>query len=163
MSDSNNSFDGTFDGGGFIIRNLTIDRNEDYVGLFGYNTGTIVNVTLEDVSINANNGSSVGGLVGYNIGTIDNVSFSGDVEGTNNIGGLVGHNYTGTIENSSFSGNVSGNINIGGFVGRNYNGTYSGNSYCQQDVLLPAVGNGGSISGIVTLYLYKYCGSVASS
>ena len=62
LGSDSNKFDGTFDGGGFIIRNLTIDRNENYVGLFGYNTGTIVNVTLENVSIKGK--SSVGGLVG---------------------------------------------------------------------------------------------------
>ena len=101
LGSDSNEFDGTFDGDGFTIQNLTINRNENYVGLFGYtsSTGTIENVTLENVSIDASSGSSVGGIVGRNDGIIDNISFTGSIEGKNSIGGLVGHN-TGTIKNS---------------------------------------------------------------
>ena len=123
LGDDANSFDGTFDGGGFTISNLTINvPASDNVGLFGYNTGTIKDFTLENATISGN--ENVGGLVGANGGTIENVS----------------------VENVA----ITGTNNIGGFVGEDNSGTYSGNSYCQQDSSLLAVGNSSNISGITT-------------
>ena len=117
------NFDGTFDGRGFTIRNLTINSpSVIYVGLFGYNTGTIKDITLDSVDITGNN--RVGGLVGYSVGgTILNSSSSGSVSGNNNIGGLIGYSVGGTISSSSFSGNVEGNFYVGGLVGYNLGGT----------------------------------------
>ena len=121
LGDGSNSFDGTFDGGGFTISNLTISSDSNNIGLFGVNSGTIINVTLDNASVIGN--ENVGALVGLNSGTITNVS----------------------VKNVA----VTGSDKIGGFVGFDDNGTYSGNSYCQQDSELPAVGNG-SIPEIIT-------------
>ncbi len=65
IGDNTNEFNGTFDGLGFTISNLYINRpTQDYVGLFGYtNNATIKNIGLNDVDITGN--SYVGGLVGY--------------------------------------------------------------------------------------------------
>ena len=118
IGDYSNSFDGTFDGGGFTLSNLTINRADDnYIGLFGYNNkGTIKDITLDSVNITGK--GNVGGLVGYSlIGTIENNSVSGSISGNVKVGGLVGGMLGGTIENSNASGNVSGITNIGGFVG----------------------------------------------
>ena len=115
------SFHGTFDGAGFTLSNLTINRSaEAYIGVFGYSTGTIKDITVDSVDITGNN--RVAGLVGQNDGTIANSSSSGSVIGNTFIGGFVGNNY-GTIDNSSSSGSVvsvSNSSNIGGFVGINY-------------------------------------------
>ncbi len=48
-----NKFNGTFDGLGFTISNLYINRpSQDYIGLFGYtNNATIKNIGLKDVNI----------------------------------------------------------------------------------------------------------------
>ena len=118
-SDTDNAgFDGTFDGGGFTLSTLTIDRTTNYIGLLGYNGGTIKDITLDSVDITGNN--FVGGLVGYNdvLGSIMNSNSDGSVVGTNSIGGLVGSNRY-SIINSSFSGSIVGANSIGGLAGSN--------------------------------------------
>ncbi|MEV9475932.1 GLUG motif-containing protein [Aliarcobacter butzleri] len=113
-----NNFNGTFDGKGFTISDLYINRlSQSYVGLFGWISGTIKNLGLVDENITGN--SAVGGLVGQNYGTIQNSYATGWVFGTGNyVGGLVGQN-NGTIQNSYASGTVSGNLSLGGLVGDN--------------------------------------------
>ncbi|WP_260960056.1 beta strand repeat-containing protein [Aliarcobacter cryaerophilus] len=120
IGDNAYRFAGTFDGLGFTISNLYINRPSQYdVGLFGYsNNATIINIGLKNVDITGN--SYVGGLLGYKYGgTISNSYASGNVSGTvNNVGGLVGLN-GGTITNSYATGNVIGNTRVGGLVGLN--------------------------------------------
>ena len=112
-------FYGTFDGNGYVISNLTIDRpDEDYVGLFGYSYGDIKNLGLENVNVKGRD--YVGGLVGMasmtSMTTITNCYVLGDVSGTNNVGGLAG-DVSGDITSCSVSGTVSGNRLVGGLVG----------------------------------------------
>ncbi len=77
-------FDAVFDGGGFTVSNLFIDRTTDNVGLFGYLGGSAVvrDVGLLGVDVTTN-GISVGALVGLNLG--------GSVTGSYAIGDVVGH------------------------------------------------------------------------
>ena len=124
--------DATFDGNGYTIANLYIDRSDMYypVGLFDYNDGTIRNVFLDGVDVTSTIGSgyveaalaelvgNAGGLVGRNYGTISNSTARGAVSGSFSVGGLVGLNY-GTISESTASGAVSGNDYVGGLVGSN--------------------------------------------
>ena len=83
-------FTGGLDGAGFTIRNITIDREtEDYVGLFGYASGTICNLNIENISIKGNN--YVGGVAGNSDGDIINVNIiSGSVTGNKRVGGIAG-------------------------------------------------------------------------
>ncbi|BAK70209.1 beta strand repeat-containing protein [Aliarcobacter butzleri] len=113
-----NNFNGTFDGKGFTISDLYINRlSQSYVGLFGWISGTIKNLGLVDENITGN--SAVGGLVGINNGTIQNSYATGLVTGSGStIGGLVGQNY-GTIQNSYASNLITGNNYVGGLVGFN--------------------------------------------
>ena len=126
----NNSeyYNGIFDGQGFTITGLHINRNEtDYVGLFGYVdlAGEIRNVNLVDVNITGF--EDVGGLVGSSSGTITNSSSTGTVTGSSTVGGLVGSN-SGTITNTYSTGNVTGSSDyVGGFVGTSY-GTITNSS-----------------------------------
>lgn len=118
--DNNSRFTGTFDGKGFAISDLYINRPiTDQVGLFGYiHDATIKNIGLENVSITG--GYWVGGLVGFNRqGTIQNSHVTGAVSGSYRVGGLVGNNYYGQIENSYALGSVSGTQSVGGLVGLN--------------------------------------------
>ena len=142
----NTPFTATFEGNGYTIRNLYINRNQDYVGLFGYVSGDvkISNVGLTNVVVRAtSNGaiSRVGGLVGWQqSGAIINSYVTGSVMGTIsgksgsfNEGGLVGVQHTGVIINSYFTGSVSGNNNnasyvAGGLVGWQQSGIIT-NSY----------------------------------
>ncbi|MCL2283610.1 MAG: hypothetical protein FWC26_09885, partial [Fibromonadales bacterium] len=114
-----NSFNGTFDGNGYIISGVYInDTNNNYQGLFGvvYSVATVKNIGVISSYVKGKN--SVGGLVGYNAGTISNSYFSGTVTGTSNIGGFAGDNIS-TISSSYSIGTVTGGEDIGGFVGNN--------------------------------------------
>ena len=131
----NSRFLGTFDGKGFTISNLYINRPSTYyIGLFGYtNNATIKNIGLIDVDITGD--WDVGGLVGFaNSGTISNSYSSGDVNGISCVGGLVGYSHGAGIVNSYASGTVFGLINnIGGLVGNSTYGTIT-NSYASGTV-----------------------------
>ena len=86
-----NEFTGTFDGNGYVIKNMTIDRSDtNNVGLFGNTDGaTIQNLGLENVN----------------------------VTGTDYTGGLVGSANNTTVSNSYATGSVTGDVNTGGLVG----------------------------------------------
>ncbi len=120
-------FTGSFDGNGFVIRNLKITNNNTYggVGLFGYiNTNAVVkNVALENVYITGNT-HDVGAIVGTNgaSGTITNsYATGGFIIAETYGGGLVGKNY-GTLTNSYANVNVhSVERYAGGLVGWNLN------------------------------------------
>ena len=79
--DYDNSYKGTFDGGGHTITGLTFTTNDKYAGLFGWlnKAGTVKNVVMEGVQITSNQiyGGSIGGVAGYSWGTIENCSVSG--------------------------------------------------------------------------------------
>ncbi|MFY9084081.1 beta strand repeat-containing protein [Aliarcobacter cryaerophilus] len=127
--DYTNYFKGTFDGLGYTISNLNINKSgSNYQGLFGFTSGaTIKNIGLENVNITGN--SEVGGLVGYNqTSTISNSYATGTVSGVLSVGGLVGSNENSTILNSYATGTVSGNWYVGGLLGSNENSTIL-NSY----------------------------------
>ena len=129
IGNSSASFAGTYDGGGFKITGLTINRsNQDFVGFFGYTDGaTIENVGLKDVKVTGK--KYVGGLVGYNIhATVSDSYSTGSVKGETGIGGLVGVNVYATILNSYSTANVKGSSSLGGLIGQNSYSTLS-NSY----------------------------------
>jgi len=110
-------FTGSLDGDDYIISNLLINGNSDYIGLFGYNSGALSNIEIENVNVSGKN--YVGGLVGYNTGTISNVSIkNGKIEGQDYVGGLVG-SQSGTITSSYTNITVQGNNYVGGLVGKN--------------------------------------------
>lgn len=142
-------FTGIFDGKGFTISNLHINRPTTiYVGLFGVLSGEVKNVGL--INNNIIGGSYTGGLVGYNeYGTISNFYSTGAVGGGGLVGGLVGFNYSGAISNSYATGAVSGTGGyVGGLVGYNYGSTIS-NSYSTGAVSGTGEDGWGSIGGLV--------------
>ncbi len=114
-------FSGSFNGNGFVIKNLTIAYSPNsYIGLFGCISisGNVSYVGVKTCNISG--GDYVGGLAGYNEGTITASYTMGGVNGTTDVGGLVGYNDSiGTIENSYSDCSVNGG-NVGGLVGYNY-------------------------------------------
>ena len=109
-------FSGSFDGNDYTIHNLTINRpGTSRQGFFGgTNSAAISNVTLVNVSIQAN--SDTGAMVGYadNSG-FENVHVTGEVTGLRDqTGGIVGWFMDGRIDYSSFNGAV---IGLGGYTG----------------------------------------------
>ena len=116
-----NSYTGTFDGGGHTIKGLTVTTNDQFVGLFGSlgEAGTLKNVVMEGVQITNNHGSGyVGGVVGNSDGTIENCSVSGSVSGTAYVGGVVGVQWFGSITGCSSSATVKGMVDVGGVAGQ---------------------------------------------
>ena len=119
-TDYDNSYKGTFDGGGHTITGLTFTTNDEYAGLFGWlnKAGTVKNVVMEGVQITSNHMSgSIGGVVGYSYGTIENCSVSGSVSGTIFVGGVVGAQVGGSITGCSSSATVKGTADVGGVAG----------------------------------------------
>ena len=121
-TDYDNSYKGTFDGGGHNIKGLTFTTNDKYAGLFGWlnKAGTVKNVVMEGVQITSNQiyGGSIGGVAGYSWGTIENCSVSGSVSGTVYVGGVVGVQIDGSITGCSSSATVKGMVDVGGVAGQ---------------------------------------------
>ena len=117
-TDYDNSYTGTFDGGGHTIMGLTVTTNYQYVGLFGRlgEAGTVKNVVMEGV--NNHSLGYAGGVVGFSRGgTIENCSVSGSVSGTLCAGGVVGAQREASITGCSSSATVKGTRYVGGVAG----------------------------------------------
>ena len=152
IGDLSKPFTGVFDGNGFTIANLMIDRaDDDRIGLFGAvgeTNAEIRRIGLIDVFVKGDD--DVGGLVGNNLGRISGSYVEGAVSGRVDVGGLVGES-RGDISNSYVAGNVmaSGNDvhNIGGLVGFLWLKRNIHNSYALNDVTV--IKNGEHIGGLV--------------
>ena len=118
-------FMGTFDGKGYEIRDLYINRpGENWAGLFGETEpgGVIQDIGVMNATVIGD--QDVGGLLAVTNGPVNNCYCSGKVTGRGSVGGLVGVNNHGTVYNSYFTGSVIGVDNVGGLTGRNH-GTVS--------------------------------------
>jgi len=132
---------GTFDGQGYEIRDLFINRPDEChvnpMGLFGSidESGIIKNVGVVNVTVTGC--ESVGGLAGCNYyGTVSNCYATGSVTGGSHVGGLVGWNYEADVSNSYSTCNVTGNNYVGGLLGENIYGTVSNSYYNYDEVLI---------------------------
>ena len=185
IGDDDDRFVGTFDGNGYNIRDLYINRpDQEKVGLFGVigEGGLVENLGLVDIDIMGedrvgglvgdNQGGevvnsystgkvsgfiAVGGLAGYNRNIIDMSNSQASVSGdTNVIGGLVGVNFRAEILNSYATGEVTTKgFSIGGLVGNNYQSLIS-NSYATGNVY----GGRYNVGGLVG---YNYATSLRSA
>lgn len=118
-------FNGTFDGKGFEISGLYINRPvEDEVGLFGSigDGAEIADVHLVHADVTGN--YVVGGLAGWNRGSIRDSSVSGKVTGeeaiyeSDTVGGMIGYN-EGEVSRSHANAEVTGHYLVGGLTGDN--------------------------------------------
>ena len=139
-TDYDNSYKGTFDGGGHTITGLTFTTNDEYVGLFGWlnRAGTVKNVVMEGVQITSHQiyGGSIGGVVGYSWGTIENCSVSGSVSGTICAGGVVGIQWEASITGCSSSATVKGMVQVGGVAGETNSGATMAACYATGNVTI---------------------------
>ena len=155
-TDYDNSYKGTFDGGGHTITGLTFTTNDEYAGLFGWlnRAGTVKNVVMEGVQITSNQiyGGSIGGVVGYSWGTIENCSVSGSVSGTVYVGGVVGAQIGGSITGCSSSATVKGTVDVGGVAGQTNSSATLTACYATGNVIIEMAPNkniaGGSLVGM---------------
>jgi hypothetical protein len=167
IGDNATPFTGTFDGKGFTITGLTINRPAtDYIGLFGYTAGAvdahvaIKNVTLAAAAITGDDwvGALVGKAMAYT--DISSCVTSGTVVGDNTVGGLVGSAYDADptlvrIDDCSSSCTVTASgIDGGGLIG-NYTATVS-YSYATGSVtaLNYASGFGNPVNSAVTSHCF---------
>ncbi|WP_245724242.1 carboxypeptidase regulatory-like domain-containing protein [Natronorubrum texcoconense] len=156
IGDSESPFAGEFDGDGHVVEALTIDRpDEDKVGLFtaigGHDfEGEIRDVGLENASIVG--GSDTGGIVGANYGTIARSYVTGDVHGSQRVGGLVGlTGYEATVSDSYVTADVGGDGAVGGLVGHNPSSS-SNSGTIERSYAAGEVNDGdesGSVGGLV--------------
>jgi hypothetical protein len=127
-------FSGTLDGNGFSIMNLKINSSDDGQGLFSKSSGSINNLTISGVDIQAGGSDYIGAFVGNMLGggVIKNCKLllgtSSKILGRNAVGGFVGYmgqeynDYSYTISDCSISSSSNGNVisgdkGIGGIVG----------------------------------------------
>ena len=145
-------YTGTFDGNDKTITGLTVTGSDQYAGLFGRigSGGKVMNVKLEGVQIESDNGmSDVGGVAGYSRGTLENCSVSGSVSGSgmNGIaGGVVGYQTGGSITGCSSSATVNAGNVAGGVAGCTYSATLTA-CYATGDVTLESINSGGNFVG----------------
>jgi len=119
-------FNGTFDGNGKKITGLYINNDSNLVGLFGYLTGLVKNLGLEEVNVTGKN--MVGGLAGMLFsGNVANCYVSGDIKGVDEIGGLIGFICFSYVDNCYTLGTVFGRNYVGGLAGCSTNGRVN---YC---------------------------------
>ena len=139
-TDYDNSYKGTFDGGGHTITGLTFTTNDEFAGLFGWlnRAGTVKNVVMEGVQITSNqiDGGSIGGVAGDSWGTIENCSVSGSVSGTVYVGGVVGAQIDGSITGCSSSATVKGTVDVGGVAGQTNGGATLTACYATGNVII---------------------------
>jgi len=140
-------FIGNFDGRGYAISGLVINRPEEiFIGLFGCIAygATINRLSLVDASVTGE--SYVGALAGVNWGEVTESSILSDVDGEgHDIGGLIGWNL-GVLDRSNASGTMHGRTEVGGGLA-GYNGGTIRN--CSTDESISV--NGYSVGGLVGL------------
>ena len=119
IGNSTTPFSGEFDGNGYTISVLQINRDDsDDQGLFGViaEGGIVRNLGLTELKIEARDW--VGGLVGVNQGAIIDGFVIGEISAKTHVGGLVGgHLEAGLIANSYAAAVVEGTNNVGGLAG----------------------------------------------
>ena len=149
-------YTGTFNGQGHTISGLYFnDANTDYVGLFGYNNGTVKNIGIIDSYFNGTR--YVAAVCGLNdCGTITNCYNTGAVTATGDYasaGGVCGKN-SGTITSCYNTSTVIGTRNVGGVCGKN--SVIITNCYNAGKVTATGTGSVGGVCGY-SGYLLTNC------
>lgn len=171
------AYNGTFNGQGHVIKNLTISNaNGNCTGLIGYvgSDGVVKNLGLENASITG--GNSTGGVAGALLGTVSNCYVTGTVSGAKNVGGIAGILHAGTIENCWTDAAVTADSYGGGLFGttdyRGTNGSESKPSVLMKDLTGPITERGhkiinnlvmGTTLGSTSAILGDWAGSKSSS
>ena len=149
IGNSSNQYTGTFDGNDHAISGLTIDQSgTQYVGLIGYIGlgGAVKNLKLTNVNVSGN--MSVGAVAGWSKGTISGCSVSGNIKGSQSVGGVVGNSYYGNVTDCSVEGMVIGTgkfSKAGGIIG-NADNTHV--TECHSSAIVEGISYVGGIVGM---------------
>lgn len=171
------AYNGTFNGQGHVIKNLTISNADgNCTGLIGYvgSDGVVKKLALENVSITG--GNSTGGVAGALLGTVSNCCVTGAISGAKNVGGITGILHAGTIENCWTDAAVTAVSSGGGLFGttdyRGTNGKDTDPSVLMNDLTGPITDRGhkiinnlvmGTTLGSTSAILGDWAGSKSSS
>ena len=170
-------FLGNFDGNNKTISNLSITKDNQYNGLFGYLKGDVFDLTIKDFNIDLDTKyvSLAGGLAGALSGDVTNVKVNGDITINNTrsnvyAGILAGmsEKYTDLYDMTGFVPNIidnnisEGSINIisekyafiGGLFGKSYNSSITNN---QTNTTIDVVNNA-NIAYVGGLVGHNYSG-----
>jgi hypothetical protein len=151
--DLDNPFTGVYDGGGFKIKGVFIDRSANIQALFGRVQGPdalIVNTHVRSSNVSA--GQDVGLLVAVlaGDGKVFYCSSEGSVNATNSrSGGLVGYNLLGIIEHSYTNATVTGTDRAGTLVGQMWIGSRLSRSKAVGNVSGTSGTGGNGVGGFV--------------
>lgn len=119
-------FRGSLNGNGNTIYNLKISRKNNNQGLFSELSGTIKNVNINGVYINAPQNSNIGVVAGEATNAVINncnIIINNVIFGNENVGGVVGKfngpaiNLTNCNVSSQGVGIIKGNYYVGSIVG----------------------------------------------
>lgn len=144
-------FNGGYDGGGYSIYNLYIERpGASYQGLFGFvDEASIQNLNLDGIYINGS--GYLGAIAGYvNRSTLKHIYVGATIYGNSYLGGLCGIVFDNSLlEYTSSSVYVSGQGYVGGLVGLiQQNNSNVINSYSGGTVIASNIYGGGLIGGL---------------
>ena len=115
-----NPFVGTIDGNEFTIKELSINRRgSSNVGLFGGLGGEIKNIEFRNSTVSGGDRTGViSGEIRQSKATIENITATGEVSGSNDVGGLIGKvNSNVSISKVETNMNVTSDGYVGGIVG----------------------------------------------
>lgn len=150
IGNSDNKYQGTFDGNGKTISNLYINVTSGYAGFFGYANegGCIKNITFDNAKVKSTNDDyCIGILVGAAGSCIENIKtlVNCSVEGKNYVGGIVGM-AKGNISNCENHAAVKGAVYVGGIAGW-YDGSDNSITSCANYGVV--TGSGNNVGGMV--------------
>jgi len=151
------AFMADYNGNGFSINNLTINRtSEEYVGLFGNVSDSFLRkIVLNNANVQGNNytGILAGSLYQYNY--LDSCVTTGSVTGNFSVGGVAGRSLGSSAMSKCYStGTVQGELYTGGLAGYADNAYFN---YCYSKSNVTGVSDAGGLIG------YGYASYVSDS
>ena len=139
IGNSDNRYQGTFDGNGKTIKNLYINATSGYAAFFGSATdGCIKNITFDNAKVKSTGYSNTGILAGEANSCIEYIKTLAtcSVEGKAWVGGIAGLSW-GNIINCENHAKVNGTNFVGGIVG----------TYENSDKSITSCANYGDVKG----------------
>lgn len=145
-----NMYMGTFDGKGYVVRNLTYNNSKDTNrngGLFG----SVYNSTIKNVKVIGNSTCQAGGLLAYsaNKSTLENCYVNGSITcSAEGAGGMIGFSNLSEYNYCVSYVDVTGTSSVGGLIGK-VNTSTDGNElfYCASYGTLTGTSNVGGLIG----------------
>jgi len=136
-------FLGGLDGNGHVISNFSFSNaSRDDVGLFGYVSGRVVDLTMSAASVTGQ--GAVGILAGSAWGLVDHVNVSGVVTGYQQTGGMIGaiQEHARVVFSSSTATVTGGWDKTGGLAGYSF-------GYIVDSFSTGSVTGGGNLGGLL--------------